>query len=91
MKTSNNKTSESKAKFGTMTASKDTNGDYSTSKQSTTNNAMDSTQSSMSEYGTMTALKDTNQDYSSTSQSSSKSTAKKKNSMTSAYDANGKP
>ena len=90
MKTSNNKASESKSKFGTMTASKDTNGDYS-SQQSATNSAMDSTQSSMSEYGTMTALADTNGDYSSSSKSSSKSTTKKKNSMTSAYDANGKP
>lgn len=90
MKTSNNKTAESKTKFGTMTALSDTNGDYS-SKQNKSNSAMNSTQSSMSEYGTMTALEDTNQDYSSSSQAGSKSTAKKKNSMTSAYDANGKP
>ena len=90
MKTSNNKASQSKSKFGTLTALSDTNQDYS-SKQSTTNSAMDSTQSSMSEYGTMTALSDTNQDYSSASQASSKSTTKKKNSMTSSYDANGKP
>lgn len=87
MKTSKNQTSESKSKYGTMTALSDSNEDYSSS----TSSGVNSTQSSMSEYGTMTALEDTNQDYSSSSQPSSKSTAKKKNSMTASYDSNGKP
>ena len=89
MKTSKNQTSESKSKYGTMTALSDANQDYSSSTSSGTNSTQSS--SSMSEYGTMTALEDANQDYSSSSQSSSKSTAKKKNSMTASYDSNGKP
>lgn len=87
MKTNKNKTSDSKKKYGTMTASADANNDYTSSTGS--NSATSSiTSESMSEYGTMTALEDSNKDYKQNSQSSQKSSTPNQGSLTSSYDSN---
>ncbi len=99
--TNNNKTMDSKAKFGTLTATADANNEYSASgaPQAPDTNA------SKAQYGTLTATSDANGEYSASTASGSgnsqyntqgkqQSSGSKKpgqKPQTTQYDANGKP
>lgn len=92
MKSKQSKTSESQAKYGTMTALEDSNNDYSAS--SASSSAPSSTSASMRQYGTMTALEDSNGDYGKKASSSNQDRASnrsKQNTLTASYDANQQP